>query len=56
LALDSNGDGLVNAEDELFDQLQVWVDADKDGFTDTGEMRLLSEHGIESISTGFVAQ
>lgn len=55
LALDSNGDGVVSADDDLFGELRIWVDRDEDGITDEGEMRLLSEHGIESISLGFAA-
>ncbi len=55
LALDSNGDGIISSEDDLYSELRVWVDADKDGVTDSGEMRLLSEHGIESISLNMTA-
>lgn len=32
-----------------FDELQVWVDADQDGKTDTGELRSLASLGITSI-------
>ena len=53
LALDTNGDGLVSADDELFAELSVWVDRDRDGTTDAGEMQSLSDLGIESIGLGF---
>ncbi len=55
LALDTNSDGLVDSNDELFDQLTVWVDANRNGVTDIGEMQLLSSRGIGSISLSFAA-
>ncbi|VVS96019.1 membrane hypothetical protein [Erythrobacter sp. EC-HK427] len=54
-ALDSNGDGRVSAGDTLFASLGVWHDRNRDGVTDQGEFRLLSEHGIESLGLGFTA-
>ncbi len=36
-------DGQINAADAVFGQLNVWVDADTDGTTDTGELKSLSE-------------
>ncbi len=52
-ALDTNGDGIVSADDELFSSLQIWVDSDGDGVTDIGEMQSLASRGIESISLAF---
>ena len=49
-SFDTNGDGLVSVLDERFGELKVWVDADHDGRSDTGELRTLADHGIVSIS------
>jgi len=48
--LDSNGDGLISALDADFDILQVWIDANGDAITDTGELKGLGELGLVSIS------
>jgi hypothetical protein len=48
--LDSNLDGVINAQDEAYLNLKVWVDGDSDGVTDTGELRSLADQGIQSIS------
>jgi hypothetical protein len=47
--LDSNADGLFNAQDELFDLVQVWVDANSDGVSEAGELKGLKELGVQSI-------
>ena len=49
-ALDSNKDGKIDASDTRFGELKIWVDADGDGTTDTGELKSLADHGIASIS------
>ncbi len=48
-SLDSNGDGRLSADDARFNELKVWVDANGNGRTDTGELRTLDQHGIVSI-------
>ena len=48
-ALDTNHDGVLNNADKAFSQLQVWVD-NGDGITQRGELHLLTELGISSIS------
>jgi hypothetical protein len=48
-ALDSNGDGKLDAKDTDFAQLQVWVDADSDGVTDSGELKSLDSLRIASL-------
>jgi hypothetical protein len=48
-AEDSNKDGKLDASDANFGKLQVWVDADKDGFTDAGELKGLADLGIVSL-------
>ncbi len=50
---DSNGDGVIDANDEIFDSLRVWVDADGNGISGEGEMKTLAELGITSINLGY---
>jgi len=47
--IDSNLDGVFDAQDTLFDQVQVWVDANRDGVTDAGELHSLAQLGIASL-------
>ena len=49
---DSNNDGVIDANDENFGELRVWVDSDGDGQSDEGELFLLADVGIESINVG----
>jgi hypothetical protein len=49
-AEDTNHDGVVNASDANFGQLQVWVDANHDGKTDAGELKGLVELGITGLN------
>jgi hypothetical protein len=49
-ALDSNLDGLIDANDAVFGSLQVWTDANGNGITDAGELKSLASLGITSIS------
>ncbi len=53
--LDSNKDGKIDASDAAFSELQVWKDADGNGITSAGELHLLAEMGVSSISTAFTA-
>jgi hypothetical protein len=46
---DTNQDGVLDAQDERFDEFAVWQDADSDGVTDEGELSSLTDLGIESI-------
>ncbi|MDE6745749.1 MAG: hypothetical protein K2J72_03815, partial [Oscillospiraceae bacterium] len=50
---DSNGDGVIDADDEIFDSLRIWVDADGNGISGDGELKTLSELGIVSINLGY---
>ena len=49
LAFDSNQDGVLDAQDERFEDFRVWRDADGDGVADEGELKTLSDAGISSI-------
>lgn len=46
---DMNLDGLIDQGDEIFDNLKLWVDANVNGRTDSGELKGLAEAGIISI-------
>ena len=47
---DSNQDGVLDANDEAYDQFGIWIDADLDAVSDDGEFVSLKSYGIESIS------
>jgi hypothetical protein len=47
--LDSNGDKLLDAKDARFGELRIWVDANGNGITDAGELKTLTDLGIQSI-------
>ena len=49
-AMDTNGDGKVDAQDANFDKLRVWVDANGDGVTDAGELKTLADVHIASFN------
>ena len=46
---DSNQDGIINGDDEAWEQFGVWQDADSDGICDAGEFRDLDSEGITSV-------
>ncbi|ALU42869.1 calcium-binding protein [Pseudoalteromonas rubra] len=47
---DSNGDGIINAEDERFAELKVWQDLNSDGVSDEGELFSLAELNVTELS------
>ena len=47
--LDTNGDLVINAADAEWNDLRIWVDADGDAATDSGELHTLSAYNIASI-------
>lgn len=49
-ALDSNGDGVIDAKDAAYQDLAVWVDANGDGIVQQGELKTLQDLGIASIN------
>jgi RHS repeat-associated protein len=51
--LDSNNDNIINASDAQFANLRIWKDANEDGFTNTGELRSLTDWGIQSINLNY---
>jgi hypothetical protein len=51
---DGNRDGVINSDDAVFSSLQLWVDANTNGFTDSGELHSLNDYGVASIDLGAV--
>jgi hypothetical protein len=49
-AFDQNGNGVINASDPIFNQLQVWVDTGTNGTTPTGSLFTLSQLNIQSLN------
>jgi hypothetical protein len=46
---DLNTDGLIDAKDAVFKDLQVWVDANSNGVSEAGELTSLADVGVLSI-------
>ena len=49
-ALDSNGDGILDASDPAFAELKLWRDTSQDGVSQGGEFITLAEAGIVSLN------
>jgi T1SS-143 domain-containing protein len=47
---DENGDGIIDANDAVWNDLIIWQDANTDGISDAGEMITLNQAGIASIN------
>ena len=41
---------MIDAQDAVFANLKVWVDANTDGVTDAGELKSLTDLGITSFN------
>lgn len=50
---DSNGDGSITAEDQLWESLRVWVDVSQNGISEEGELHTLGALLITSISLSY---
>lgn len=46
---DSNHDGVIDQQDDIWQQLRVWVDSNHDGKVDAGELKTLADTGISAI-------
>jgi Ca2+-binding RTX toxin-like protein len=55
-ALDSNADGVIDANDAAYADLRVWRDLNQDGVSQAGELQTLGEAGITSINLAANAQ
>lgn len=48
-AFDSNHDGLFDVHDEKWARFGIWRDANQNGITDAGELRSLSDLGVQAV-------
>ena len=48
--LDTNNDGVINANDSSFANLQFWEDYNQDGVIESGEMVSMADAGVTQIS------
>ncbi|KZL11705.1 calcium-binding protein [Pseudovibrio sp. Ad26] len=46
---DSNNDGAITSEDERFDELRLWQDDNGNGVADAGELKTLTDLGVDRI-------
>ncbi|MFC6921392.1 calcium-binding protein [Microbulbifer taiwanensis] len=51
--LDSNADGMIDANDERFAELQIWQDVNGDGVSQSDELQSLTDLGIAKISLAY---
>ncbi len=52
-SFDSNGDGVVNADDSDFASLKIWQDVNGNHQTDAGELMGLAEAGVASLAVAY---
>ena len=52
---DANHDGVINAQDAIFSQLKVWVDANGDGVSQASELRSMQDLSIASFNLSATA-
>lgn len=48
--LDSNRDGLINAQDARFADLRLWQDGNQNGLSEANELRSLNQAGVTEIN------
>lgn len=53
--MDTNDDGIINAQDAEFENLRVWQDINSDGISQQNELFKLEDIGINSISVDYTA-
>lgn len=52
---DLNNDGVIDAEDEIYQQLQVWQDINQNAHVDQGELTGLQTIGIQKIDLAYTS-
>ena len=52
--LDSNHDGVIDANDTSFASLRIWKDVNENGVTDSGELMTLGDAGVASIGYQYI--
>ena len=53
---DTNNDGVIDENDEIFEHLLIWVDGNGNGKSDEGELKTLRELNITSINLNYSEQ
>jgi len=53
LEYDSNGDGVIDENDAVYDDLKTWTDTNGDGICTADEVRDLRSSGVQSINLGY---
>ena len=53
---DKNGDEVINKDDEVYLQLLLWADMNKNAQMDAGEVKTLPEAGVTELSIKFQKQ
>jgi hypothetical protein len=47
---DTNADGKIDLSDTIWGNLRLWVDANHNGLTDTGELKSLASQGVQALN------
>jgi hypothetical protein len=50
---DSNLDGLIDQRDREYGRIRIWIDSNRNGLTESGELRTLAKSKIKSISLSY---
>jgi VCBS repeat-containing protein len=50
---DDNKDGRIDAQDAIWNQMQIWQDANSDGISQASELHSLADFGIQSFDTAY---
>lgn len=53
LIFDTNGDGILDSSDSVWNSMKVFQDLDQDGEVDEGELKTLDEWGISQINLSY---
>ena len=53
--LDSDGDGKLTPNDAAWSSLRLWVDKNRDGISEPGELYTMSQAGIEYINLNAIS-
>lgn len=50
---DDNGDGYIDSDDAIYEQLRLWQDLDQDGLSESGELRTLEELAVARLDLSY---